>query len=103
MKPDFDACSDRSEILTALCQLMHDVRKRLNLKAADVARLANFSEPTYYGMESGKTHSSLDNFIRAFKAMKIYPSLALLAAESVVDSKLPLKIDVDFLILNRMP
>lgn len=103
MKAEFASFPERDPLPISLCRLLYDIRTRLNLKPADVARLAHFSEPTYHGMESGKTQSSIDYFIRAFQAMKIYPSLAFLAAESAVNPSLPFRIDVDFLLKNRMP
>lgn len=95
--------SKRDPLTLLLCRLLHDIRIRLDLKPRDVAEMAGFTVTTYYNMERGTTHCSLDLYIQAFKAMKIHPSLALLAAESVANPQLPLRIDMGFLLANRMP
>lgn len=89
--------------MVEVCKLMYEIRMLLGMKPAEVAELAGFSEQTYKAMECGKTRSSMDLFMKAFKAMKIFPALAQLAAETRVNPDLPLKIDVGFLLRNRMP
>ena len=103
MKQTFYFDPDREPFMVEVCKLLHEIRMRLGMKPSEVAELAGFSEQTYKAMECGKTRSSMDLFIKAFKAMKIFPALAQLVAEGRVNPDLPLKIEVDFLLRNRMP
>lgn len=103
MKQTFYFDPDREQFMVEVCKLLHEIRTLVGMKPAEVAGIAGFSEQTYKAMECGKTRSSMDLFIKAFTAMKIYPSLAQLVAEAKVNPDLPLKIEVDFLLKNRMP